>query len=333
MRARRSDRVARFRRDGGHRALVFALQRTLPVKRAHSRFAAVWLFLAGCGSHSGASVKDGGVETDAHAGALVDGPSADTPAYDGPAYDGPASGDTDPGAEGDTGAAGCPAARPVPSTECTASSPCYYDSLLCFCLIQGGATNAAPMHWYCGTAPPGCPDRLPAMGSPCAVPGMSCRYDVGACANPRVDCQDGKWQYVATPCASSGGDPRCDRLAPLSLVAPMVTPAAPAPGDTVRVQIGLHNTGPDYPFYPGATLSSSTAGVGIVQPYQGIALLASGGTRTLTWDVSLSPSLVLGGVVDLSARVAGEGRADCPSAYVLRFSISLGAPAAIDAAP
>jgi hypothetical protein len=120
------------------------------------------------------------------------------------------------------------------------------------------------------------------------------------------------------------GDPRCGRLAPLQLEEPQLLPATPGPGESATVHVTLHNTGPTYPFYPGATLTASTPGVTIPVPLQGVALLEADARRQLSWEVSLAATLAPGARLDLAARVSGEGRADCPDADVLPLSITVG---------
>ena len=130
---------------------------------------------------------------------------------------------------------------------------------------------------------------------------------------------------------TAGGDnPRCLRLARLRLSDAQVTPASPYPGQSATVKISLGNPGEAYPFYPGATLNSSTTGASIGVPEQGVALDA-GQTRPLSWEVRLEASLPAGNRVELTARVLGEGRKDCPQSDTLQMSFTLAARPDADA--
>ena len=123
---------------------------------------------------------------------------------------------------------------------------------------------------------------------------------------------------------------RCLRLARLRLSDAQVTPASPYRARARREDFA-RQPGEAYPFYPGATLNSRTTGASIGVPEQGVALLDAGQTRPLSWEVRLEASLPAGNRVELTARVLGEGRKDCPQSDTLQMSFTLAARPDADA--
>jgi hypothetical protein len=97
----------------------------------------------------------------------------------------------------------CPASyASVPvSHSCTSTDQiCQYPTGTCICSPDpGGLPTAGGPTWECIPLSPGCPSPVPAPGSACSTPGLSCDY--GACSGGvGLECTDGYWSIAMTAC-------------------------------------------------------------------------------------------------------------------------------------
>jgi hypothetical protein len=95
----------------------------------------------------------------------------------------------------------CPASySAVPQGKsCTpAGLDCSYPEGQCNCAETLPVSTGGPV-WQCATPAPGCPSPRPDIGSACTQTGLECDY--GACTGGvMLQCKDGYWQEVVTPC-------------------------------------------------------------------------------------------------------------------------------------
>jgi hypothetical protein len=146
----------------------------------------------GAGGSAGSGGTGGGADSGGSGGAArVDG-AADVASEDSAREDG--------GGPARDGSPACPGAQPVAASACPAADlgPCYFGNTICYCYPQ----RSGPA-WACGMAPPGCPQTIPAEGSPCSTSGMRCSYDFRGCATvpSATVCENGAWVTHLAPCS------------------------------------------------------------------------------------------------------------------------------------
>lgn len=74
---------------------------------------------------------------------------------------------------------------------------CVYPTGSCGCTRPPSGGGQAT--WVCTALPPECPSPIPAVGSPCVSPGLSCAYS--PCGGGRtIECVDGTWQLTTAVC-------------------------------------------------------------------------------------------------------------------------------------
>lgn len=127
-----------------------------------------------------------------------------------------------------------------------------------------------------------------------------------------------------------GGDAadpfRCDTVKPLVLSNPIVSSGTVAAGQMVTLQLTLTDSDPNgYVSYPGAVITSSTAGVTFASNISGPPGSDIDGitSKPITFYVTFDSSIPRGTEVDFTARAYGWGHQapDCQG-FVLSFSLT-----------
>lgn len=95
----------------------------------------------------------------------------------------------------------CPAtyAQVPRGQDCTPQGlDCAYSEGQCNCAPTLPASGPNPV-WQCSMPAAGCPEPRPRIGDSCTQPALSCDY--GSCTGGvLLQCTDGSWQVVDTPC-------------------------------------------------------------------------------------------------------------------------------------
>ena len=95
----------------------------------------------------------------------------------------------------------CPAtyASITPNADCNPDGlACAYDQGTCFCTTSFGGQKLTPA-WSCVPATSQCPSPRPEIGAQCSDENAQCDY--GSCqGGVALQCKDGNWIQVETPC-------------------------------------------------------------------------------------------------------------------------------------
>lgn len=170
-------------------------------------------------------------------------------------------------------------------------------------------------------------------GDSCRADGQTCSSEQGCCAplictglcTAGVTPVDSGRGVDASDAAADANRSICAKLTSLVLSNPMVISGSVTGGQTVTLQITLTDTDPNgWVSYPYAVLTSSTPGVTFTAENGPAGADIEGGmSKSITFSVTLAPSIPSGTAIQISARPVGEGHIvdDC-NATVLSFTLT-----------